>query len=317
MWQAEQWTRALVNVLSDDELRGRKPKPGDLATAWRLFRRRKAGNVVSSAGGGVAFYYALLARLLLCRKPPHVVREFFLPEPQAGSKKWRLKRYLRRIVFSQTAAIIVYSEGERQLCAEYLGLPESRFHTVLFHTNILTPCFEPGGSYGFAAGRSERDYRTFFEAIRGLAYPFVVVSDKASVAGLDIPENVELHCNIPREDYLSLLRKAAFVVVPLHRRQRSTGQVVILEGNALGKPVVATRVVGTVDYVRPGETGLLCEPYDVPDMRAAIGRLVGNPQERERLGRNALEMVERNHTFQVHVDRMLAVIQSAAGLSDA
>ena len=67
------------------------------------------------------------------------------------------------------------------------------------------------------------------------------------------------------------------MVVPLHRRQRSTGQVVILEGNALGKPAIATRVVGTVDYVRPGETGLLCEPYDALDMRTAIERLIADP----------------------------------------
>ncbi len=310
MWQSEDWKRVLVNVLSEDELCARKGQPGDFTVAWRLFRRRHEGNVVSPAGGGVAFWYALLARLLHFRRPPYVVREFFLPEPQLTSRKWRLKRSLRRFAFRHAAAIVVNSAGERKLCADYLGLPEPRIHTVLFHTNILTPCLQPGGDYGLAAGRSERDYRTFFEAVRGMAYPFVVVSDRASVAGLDLPDNVELHCDIPREDYLALLRKAAFVVVPLHRRQRSTGQVVILEGYAFGKPAVATRVVGTVDYVRPGETGLLCEPYDAPGMRTAIDRLVGDPVERERLGRNALELVERNHTFQVHVDRMLEVLGS-------
>jgi glycosyltransferase involved in cell wall biosynthesis len=253
MWQSEEWTRVLVNVLSEAELQGKEREPHSMVTAWRLFRRRHQGDVVSPAGGGVAFYYALLTRLLYGRRPPQVVREFFLPEPRHGSMKWHIKRSLCRWAFSRTAAIVVYSEGERKLYAEYLGLPESRFHTVLFHTNILTPGLEPGGHFGFAAGRSERDYRTFFDAIRGLAYPFVVVSDKASIAGLDIPDNVQLHCNIPRDDYLSLLRKAAFVVVPLYRRQRSTGQVVILEGYALGKPVVATRVVGTTDYVRHGE----------------------------------------------------------------
>ena len=313
MWQSAEWTRVLVNVLSESEITRREAEPGDLRTAWRLFRRRCEGNVVSPAGGGTAFYYALLTRLLHCRRPPCVVREFFLPEPQPTSRKWRIKRSLRRFAFFHTAAIVVYSEGERKLCAEYLGLPESRFHTVLFHTNILTPCFEPGGNYGFAAGRSERDYRTFFEAIRGMTYPFVVVSDKASVAGLDIPDNVELHFDIPRDDYLALLRKAAFVVVPLHRRQRSTGQVVILEGYAFGKPVVATRVVGTVDYVRNGQTGLLCDPYETPAMKAAIRRLVDDPTERERLGRNALEVVTHQHSFSVHVDRTLGVICGALG----
>lgn len=315
MWQSQAWTEALVNVLSEDELDRRRKMPGDVRIAWRLLRRRHHGHVVSSSGGGVAFYYALLSRVLHCRKPPHVVREFFLPEPRPTSFLWRAKRFLRRYAFSKTALIIVYSDAERKLCAEYLALPESRFRTVLFHTNIVAPCFEPGADYGFAAGRSERDYATFFDAIREIDYRFVVVSDKASVAGMKIPGNVELHCDVPREKYLSLLRNAAFVVVPLHQRQRSTGQVVILEGNALGKPVVATRVVGTLDYLRDGETGFFCEPYDAADMRLAVNRLIADPAERERLGHNALELVERDHTFEVHVSRMLDAFRSAADVS--
>ena len=312
MWQSETWNRHIVNVLSDEEEHWRAPYPSSLATAWRLWRRRKVGQVAAPMGGGAAFYYCLVARLLRSTKPAQVVHEFFLPEPAPRSLVWLLKRRLRRFAFNRAAAIIVYAEGERQLCADYLNLPLSRFHFVPFHTCILDPHFEPTAAYGLAAGRSGRDYGTFFEAVRGLDYRFVVVADKRSVAGFDIPENIELHCDIPRGEYLALLQRAAFVAVPLHRRHCSTGQVVILEAYALGKPVVATRAVGTVDYVEDGETGHLSDPYDPAGMRSAIQRLIADGAERDRLGRNALRRARSDYTFSVHADRLLAVMRNAA-----
>jgi len=312
MWQSETWNRCVVNVLTEDEEHWRAPYPSSLATAWRLWRRRNEGQVVAPMGGGAAFYYCLLARLRGCRKPAQVLHEFFLPEPAPRSVGWLLKRQLRRWAFSRAAAIVVYAEGERRLCAEYLRLRPERFHFVPFHTNILDPHFEPEAAYGFAAGRSGRDYQTFFTAVRAIDFPFVVVADRASITGLDVPPNVELRCDIPREEYIALLRRAAFVVVPLHPRHSSTGQVVILEGYSFGKPVVATETIGTFDYVRDGETGQVCKPYDTLAMQAAIQQLVARPADRERMGRCAVELVQKEYTFAVHVQRLLAVMRNAA-----
>jgi glycosyltransferase involved in cell wall biosynthesis len=312
MWQSETWNQHVVNVLTEDEEHWRAPYPSSLATAWRLFRRRNEGQVVAPMGGGAALYYCLFARLRGCAKPAQVVHEFFLPEPAPHSLRWRLKRRVRRWAFAQTAAIVVYADVERQLCADYLQLPLERFHFVPFHTNILEPRFQPEAAYGFAAGRSGRDYETFFAAVRGLDYPFVVVADQASLSGLAIPPNVQVRCDIAREEYLALLCRAAFAVVPLHRRHCSTGQVVVLEAYSMGKPVVATEVVGTLDYVRQGETGHLCPPYDPRAMQVAIEQLIGQPTERDRMGRNAVELVQSKYTFPMHVERLLAVMRLAA-----
>ena len=82
----------------------------------------------------------------------------------------------------------------------------------------------------------------------------------------------------------------------------------ILEGYAFGKPVVATRVVGTVDYIYHGETGLFCEPYDPLGMREAIQKLIADPQERDRPALNALGLVEREHSFSMYVNQLLDVM---------
>ena len=309
MWQSEFWTRNITNVLTQQEIEKKAPAPPPRNMAWRLFRQRKKFDVVATAGP-VNFWYALLGLISLGSKTAHVAQELFLPEQESGWK-YRLKRLVRRIVFSKTDRFVVYSNAERELWAEYLGLPVERFSTVLFHTNVLEPKLTKREAYGFAAGRSERDYATFFEAVRGLDYSFVVVSDPASVKSLDIPDNVELHCNIPYEKYLSLAQKASFTIVPLQVRQRSSGQVVILEGYAFGKPTIATRMVGTLDYVSDGETGFLCDPYSADSMRQCIMKCIAAPELVERMGRNAIDKVNQTYTFDAYVKNILAVLEQA------
>ena len=56
-----------------------------------------------------------------------------------------------------------------------------------------------------------------------------------------------------------------------------------IEAMAMGVPVVGTRVVGSVDAVQDGTTGLLVPPDDPAALAAAILRLFDDPQLRGRL----------------------------------
>jgi glycosyltransferase involved in cell wall biosynthesis len=306
MWQSKYWTKHTSNVLSADEINKIVPLPSVRSITWRLFKQRREYDVVSTAGD-VNFWYALFNRFGFGPKAAHVAQELFLPEPQPGWK-WKLKRLIRRIVFSDVDTFIVYSRGEQKLWAEYLSLPVDRFQTLIFHTNVLQPEITQRKAYGFAAGRSERDYATFFEAVRNIDYQFVVVSDSVSVEGLEVPANVELHCNITYEKYLEFGREAAFTVVPLKVRKRSSGQVVILEGYGFGKPTVCTRMVGTVDYVVEGETGLMCQPESALAMREAIQKMIDSPELVETMGENAINEVRKKYTFDVFVNNLFELM---------
>ena len=66
----------------------------------------------------------------------------------------------------------------------------------------------------------------------------------------------------------------------------------MLEAMACGLPVIGTRVPGTKELIRDGETGLLCET-DLDSLRAVVERLVGDAQLRQQLG-------DRARTFVVH-----------------
>lgn len=91
----------------------------------------------------------------------------------------------------------------------------------------------------------------------------------------------------------------------------------LLEAMALSRPVVATRAGGPVEIVEEGETGLLVPPSSPGDLAEAIRRLLADPGEGRRLGKNGRARFEDKFT----VDRMaratLAVYQQAAGASDS
>ena len=69
--------------------------------------------------------------------------------------------------------------------------------------------------------------------------------------------------------------------------------MVAREAMAHGRPVVATAVGGLVDAVEDGVTGLLVPPRDAAALRAALERLLGDPELRRSLGAAARERVVR------------------------
>ena len=60
--------------------------------------------------------------------------------------------------------------------------------------------------------------------------------------------------------------------------------VALLEAMSAGCPVVASRIAGIDEAVVDGETGLLVPPGDAPALAAALIRLLGDPELRDRLG---------------------------------
>ena len=86
------------------------------------------------------------------------------------------------------------------------------------------------------------------------------------------------------EEARELLRRASAVAVICEPTELPSGTLVLLDAMALGKPVVATEVKGTVDYVTDGETGLLVPPHDADALARALRRLMDDPELRARLG---------------------------------
>ncbi|MHB1143149.1 MAG: glycosyltransferase family 4 protein [Sulfuricaulis sp.] len=64
---------------------------------------------------------------------------------------------------------------------------------------------------------------------------------------------------------------------------------VVIEAAAMGVPTVGTRIVGLVDSVVDGETGMLVPPRDVDALTGALSRMLSDESLRTRMGRAAQE----------------------------
>jgi trehalose synthase len=102
----------------------------------------------------------------------------------------------------------------------------------------------------------------------------------------------------------------ALVVNALQRHAAVVVQKSLAEGFGLtvaeamwkARPVVASAVGGIVDQVVDGETGLLVDdPSDLAGFGAAVARLLGDPVDAERLGRNARRHVEQRFLGDRHL----------------
>lgn len=81
----------------------------------------------------------------------------------------------------------------------------------------------------------------------------------------------------------------------------------ILEAMACGKPIVATRVTGIPEAVKDGETGYTVNVGDHEDFAEKVLKILRNTELREKLGRNARALVEREFNYE-HIIPILAEI---------
>ena len=88
--------------------------------------------------------------------------------------------------------------------------------------------------------------------------------------------------------------------------------MVLLEAQASGVPVVASRVGGIAEVVRDGETGLLVAPKDVTATSERLLTLLADPHKRADYGAAARAFVERDYNQRTLNRRLLEMYASLA-----
>ncbi|MDA1010190.1 MAG: glycosyltransferase family 4 protein [Chloroflexi bacterium] len=113
-----------------------------------------------------------------------------------------------------------------------------------------------------------------------------------------------------RNDVPELIANADIVCVPTFYREGIPR--IVLEAAAVGRPVVATDVPGCRDAVRPGETGLLVPPRDAERLAEALRALIEDRETRERMGRAARDLAEREFSTDRVVEVMMRLYRELA-----
>jgi glycosyltransferase involved in cell wall biosynthesis len=78
----------------------------------------------------------------------------------------------------------------------------------------------------------------------------------------------------------------------------------VLEGMALGKPVIASKVGGLRELIKNGENGFLVDPSDPSQIADKLCLLLSNVELREKLGIEAKKTVYSNYSIKNKVEKL-------------
>jgi glycosyltransferase involved in cell wall biosynthesis len=115
---------------------------------------------------------------------------------------------------------------------------------------------------------------------------------------------------IAREDRARVYGRAVLVAVP--SLWPEPFGLVGLDAAALGRPAIAFDVGGIGEWLTDGVNGKLVEPAAGEEgLASALAALLGNPGERERMGRGAFD-VSRRMSLAAHIARLESVLSRTA-----
>jgi glycosyltransferase involved in cell wall biosynthesis len=102
-----------------------------------------------------------------------------------------------------------------------------------------------------------------------------------------------------------LMQQAAFLILPSIWFEPFG--LVLIEAFAHGLPVLASRLGSMADIIKDGETGLLFTPGDANDLASKAKWLFENPQEVDRLGKNARRAFLEKYTAEQNYAELMTI----------
>lgn len=134
-------------------------------------------------------------------------------------------------------------------------------------------------------------------------------------AGLE--DHVEILGPRTQETLIGLMQRASVITLPCIVSQsgdRDGLPTVLLEGMALGQPVVTTTTSGGPEIVADGETGILCSPGDPKELAQALHSVLANPEDALGMGAAGRHRAEQLFSLERNVATLAGYFRDAAGM---
>ncbi len=184
------------------------------------------------------------------------------------------------------------------------GVPAAR--VTALPNGYDAPAFEPAPGNGWLfAGRlsEEKGVHVLIDAARTVDAPLDVCGDGALRDAVLAVPNVRVHGHLSPHALEQRLRRAAVVVVPSVWWENLP--YAVIEAQALGRAVVASRTGGIPELIESGVDGLLVPPGDASALADAVRQLLSDPALARRLGDAASARVRARHDLDHHVTRVV------------
>jgi len=105
------------------------------------------------------------------------------------------------------------------------------------------------------------------------------------------------------------IKNSMFIVLPSEWYENNPRA--IIEGFALGKPAIGSRIGGIPELIKDSLTGFTFETGNVADLRLKIEYLLNNQHEISKLGINARKFVEEKLNEDIHYEKLMEIYSTA------
>ncbi len=262
-----------------------------ISGSWNAFRRSRKVDVVFAWHAVLGLLLAFWCRMLFRKTPKIVIAQLIEPDRPDGLLQ-RLRTVFVRFALKRIDLVVVYSRVEVEQYEKRFGNGRTQFRYVPLGLDLEDIRIQPSDGYIFSGGRSNRDYGTLFRAANDLDVRLEIVAQRFNIKD-PVPTNTRIQYSVFGSAFDDLIARAEIVVIPLDRPDESSGQLVVLQAMAHGKPVVVTHNRGIIDYIEPGKNAVTVPPHDENALKTILIDLMKNAEKRKALGYRARQDVER------------------------
>jgi glycosyltransferase involved in cell wall biosynthesis len=292
---------------------------GDFATVLASLREANRADVVLSTVDTVGIPLVLAKRAGLVRQPLVYVA-IGLPERLVRLRGARMRR-LYADALARCAAVVAYSEAERDALAQFLAVEERATRVEFVPFGVDTTAFVPSGGSGTTdvvsvGADPQRDFELLLQAAMQLPdASFLLVTTAERARSLSpLPPNVVVETDLPFDEMRRRLEGARVVALPVRENSYSGATTVLLQAMALAKPVVVTRTsaIATGYGLADGDNVRLVSPGDAGSFVRAVVDVLRDGLHARALGSRARATVEAELTWSRYVDRLRTLLLDAA-----
>lgn len=234
----------------------------------------------------------------------------------APAERWRFRKRVQDFVVPRVRGVLALPSSQ----VDYIARRWSASVPVIvvggqIDTDFFRPIeTAPTSDYIFSIGQDVgRDFATLIAAMEGVATTLKLrTSRKLPDQAARLPNVEVLRDRVGDTALRELYAASRFVIAPLMPTENANGVTTIHEAGAMGKAIIVSDNAAIRDFVVPEETCLLVPCGDVDALRAAIRRLLADPELCARLGRNARRFVTERWGNAAFAARFAAAIRTVA-----
>jgi colanic acid/amylovoran biosynthesis glycosyltransferase len=231
----------------------------------------------------------------------------------------------------EAAFIVSISDYNRNLIADHCG-DHSCAKVHVIHCGVNLERFRPGSkdpnkTFSIICVGSLQEVKGQIYLIeacrllrdRGVDFELHLVGEgedreklEEIVRGYHLEQYILFCGSMPHAQLVKVLQQMDLMTLPsvLDKLGRREGiPVALMEGMAMGLPVVSSRLSGIPELVLDGETGYLVEPRDTEGIADAIEKLYRDPELRSRFGNAGRQRIIDEFELHKNVEKLIDLFE--------